>query len=62
MQVTRLHLPRPASLVQSSQLKVVLNLPVLAWAEVVPVEELMKVFMIRAISREPIYWAEPTSP
>ena len=55
MQVTHLHLPLPASLVQSSQLEVVLSLLILAWAEVVPVEELMKVSMIRAISREPIY-------
>ena len=62
MQVTRLHLPRPASLVQSSQLQVVLNLLMLAWAEVVLVEELMKESMIRAISQVPIYWAESTYP
>ena len=62
MQVTRLHLPRPASLMQSSQLQVVLSLLMLAWAEVVPVEELMKESMIRAISQAPIYWAESTYP
>ena len=55
MQLTRLHLPRLASLVQSSQLQLVLNLLMLAWAEVVPVEELMRESMIRAISRGPIY-------
>jgi hypothetical protein len=34
----------------------------LAWAEVVLVEELMKESMIRAISQVPIYWAESTYP
>ena len=34
----------------------------LAWVEVVPVEELMRESMIIAISQAPIYWAELTSP
>ena len=62
MQVTRLHLPRPASSVQSSQLEVAINLLMLAWVEVVPVEELMRESMIIAFSQAPIYWAELTSP
>ena len=62
MQVTRLHLPRPASSVQSSQLEVAINLLMLAWVEVVPVEELMRESMIIAISRALIYWAEPIFP
>ena len=62
MQVTRLHLPRPASSVQSSQLQVEINLLMLAWVEVEPVEDMMRESMIIAISQEPIYWAELTSP
>ena len=61
-QVTRLHLLQPASLVQSSQLEVVLNLPKLASAEVVPVEGLMRESMIKATSLVQRYLAEPTFP
>ena len=62
MQVIRLRLPRPASLVQSSRLQVVMNSLMLTWEEFVSAEELTRESMIRAISRVPIYWAESTSP